>query len=397
MAHRIDGYVEARRDDLIALLARLVAARTENPPGNEHLAADVVARWFEDHDISFKTFEKEPGRTNIIGTMGSGQPRVLIAGHLDTVPAGDGWATDPFEAVVKDGCVYGRGTCDNKGATASLLLAGAFLKSIEDELHGEMWLAGVADEELGSALGLEYLISEGVLDVDFALVPDVPEGLQLIDIAEKGALFCEITSCGRQAHGSRPQDGVNAIWNLIDALNRLRRAAPPFKAHPHLTPPTLNLGTIEGGAAPNMVPATARAVVDIRYLPGTTEADVLAHIRRALDETARENGGTFEMRLINALPPTEMCEDSPLVAAMVAASNDVLDQPVRIGGLAGATVTKQLLAAGIPVIGGGPGEEGQAHVANERVPIQQLVDLTRILARACLRIFGKGSCRRRQK
>lgn len=391
MNERITAFVRERRDELVALVRDLVAARTENPPGEEHRAAEVAARYLTARGIPFRTYEARPGRTNLIGVVGRGRPRIVIAAHLDVVPAGDGWQTDPFQAVERDGYLYGRGVCDNKGAAAAMLLAGSFLKNIERDLPGEVWLAGVADEECGSRLGLGWLVEQGVLkDTDYALVPDVSEQLRLIDVAEKGAFFFRLVSHGKQAHGSRPEDGVNAIWNLIALLERLRAMPLPGRPHPLLTPPTLNLGQIQGGSAPNMVPATCSASVDIRYLPGTTESEIRTFVEGAIAETARETGGRFEFEVLTSHAPTEVPADHPLVAAARSACETVLGEPVRVGGMSGATVVKQLLLAGIPAVGLGAGEPHMAHAANERIEIAQLQALARVLVLAPLKLMGQA-------
>ncbi len=387
MRQDLSAFAESRRDALVALLSDLVAARTENPPGNEHLAAKVVAEFFHNCGISCKTYEAEPGRTNIIGIVGHGRPRVLIACHLDTVPAGEGWETDPFLATVKEDLICGRGTCDNKGAMASMLMAGAFLKSIEEELRGEVWLAGVADEERGSRLGLGYLVREKVLDVDAALVPDIPEHMQLIDVAEKGVCWVELISYGKQAHGSRPEEGVNAIWNMTHLLSKLKETRLPYTAHRHLSPPTLNLGQIEGGSAPNMVAAICKASIDIRYLPGTSPEEIVNVVKAAVIEAEKETGGRFELRTLMSQPPTEVGEDSAIIRALSEATKEVTGKAPHVGGMAGATVVKDLLAAGITAVGCGAGDPSAAHVANECVSISELVAFSQILALACMKFL----------
>ena len=144
---------------------------------------------------------------------------MLVACHLDVVPAGDDWKRNPFEAWIENGRIYGRGSSDNKGQMASMMAVAKFLKENESKLNGQFILAGVADEERGSALGLEYLLNECGIKADFAIIPDVAHNMQLIDVTEKGTLFLEITSHGKQAHGSRPEMGVNAIWNMIPFWN----------------------------------------------------------------------------------------------------------------------------------------------------------------------------------
>ena len=152
----IGDWIEARREELLDLLSRLVSARTVNPPGNEIAAAAVLEAFFRKHNIPFERHEAEPGRTNIIGRVGSSGESLLLAGHLDVVPAGEGWTTPPFEVTVRQGQIYGRGVADNKGPTASVAMAGACLNEC-CRLKGTLLVAGVADEERGSQLGLEYL------------------------------------------------------------------------------------------------------------------------------------------------------------------------------------------------------------------------------------------------
>ena len=222
MRKDIDAFVEANREELIQLACDLIAADTENPPGRERLAANVVEKYLDSLDIRYESFEKEHERTNIVARIGTGRPSLLVACHLDVVPAGDGWDQDPFKATVANGKVIGRGASDNKGQMASCMILAKYLKERESSLKGEFILVGAADEERGSRLGLEYLLDECGLSADFAVVPDISYGMKNIDVGEKGALFIEITSHGRQAHGSRPEQGVNAIWNMVELLNEIR-------------------------------------------------------------------------------------------------------------------------------------------------------------------------------
>ncbi|NQT21644.1 MAG: M20 family metallopeptidase, partial [Planctomycetes bacterium] len=155
MNEQVERFVENRRDSILELLSRLVAAKTVNPPGDEHLAAEIMRDALEPAGIECTAFEKEPGRTNMVARIGSGRPKILVACHFDVVPPGSGWQTDPFAAVVRDGRVYGRGTSDNKGQLAVMLEVARLLKKNEDQLIGEVILVGAADEERGSGLGLE--------------------------------------------------------------------------------------------------------------------------------------------------------------------------------------------------------------------------------------------------
>lgn len=384
-------WVDDHRTELVELLMELVAARTENPPGNEAAAAEVLARFFTRHGIPFETFEELPGRTNIIGRVGRGRPALLLPGHLDTVPAGDGWSMDPFRPEVRNGRLYGRGSCDDKGPTAAVALAGACLHACF-RLRGSVLVAGVADEELGSACGLEYLLRERKVQADYAIVPDVAGNMKAIDVAEKGLAFVEIVSHGKQAHGSTPEKGVNAIWNLIAALNKLRTRGMPAATHALLTPPTYNLGQISGGAAPNIVPARASAVVDLRFLPGQSIEQVQALLEALLRETERETpGARFDLLVKTTHPATEVPLDNPLVRAIQETAQELIGVTPTLFGISGATVAKQLIAHGITAVGYSAGEGDVAHMADESINLDELVAFAKVTALTSVRLLGMES------
>jgi len=384
----IGEWIEARREELVDLLCQLVAARTENPPGNEAAAAAVLERFFAKYRIPCERHEAEPGRTNLIARVGGEGEQLLLAGHLDVVPAGDGWSVPPFEPTVRDGRVYGRGATDNKGPTAAIVMAAACLSGCL-RLRGTLLVAAVADEERGSRLGLEYLLQRGLLRPHHAIVPDIGGNMREIDVAEKGALILELISHGRQAHGSTPEKGINALWNLIAALDRLKAADLPRVEHPLLTPPTCNLGTMSGGAAPNVVPALARAQLDIRYLPGQRADDFLALLESILERTRSElPEARFEVKVLQDLPPTEVPEQNRLVSLIQEVTAELLGRPARPVGKSGATVTKQLIARGIPAVGFSAGDSGQAHMADESIEIEELISFAKVIALVSARFLG---------
>jgi len=376
------------RDELIDLLGRLVAARTENPPGNETAAAIVAADYFTRCGIPFGTHEFAPGRANVVARVGAGKPELLIAAHLDVVPPGDGWDTDPFRLEVKGDWLIGRGVSDNKGPLACLLLAARFLHEYVP-LKGTVLAAAVADEERGSGVGLERLLDERVIAPDVALIPDVAGLHGIIDVAEKGVLFVEIVTHGRQAHGSRPELGVNAAAVLVDFLHRLRQRPVPIATHPLFTPTTMNLGSIHGGAAPNMVPARCTAALDIRFLPGQTREQMLAHLEAVAAEVRRDHPqARLDVHPMACMAPTETPPDHPLVTCLRQAVFEATQQTPELVGFAGATVTKQLATRGIPAVAFGPGHEDQAHAANERIEVAELLRHARVLALAAEKLLG---------
>ncbi len=387
----IDSFVESRRKELIRMASDLIATNTENPPGRERLAANVVQKYLDGMGIRHESFEKEPERTNVVARVGSGSPSLLVACHLDVVPAGDGWSQDPFKATVTDGKMIGRGATDNKGQMASCMILAEYLRGKEDSLNGEFILVAAADEERGSRLGLEYLLDECGLRADYAIIPDISYSMRRIDVSEKGALFLEVTSHGKQAHGSLPETGVNAIWNMVELLKEIETLPSAFKhtSHPLFTPPTLNLGTIQGGAARNIVPGKCVAGLDIRYLPGDTKENIIALVEERIKKVERANPqARFELKVGFDLPPSEVAYDNPLVGLIQRHTEDVLGVRPELIGMPGTTVTKQLLDKGVTAVGFGPGEEAQAHMADESIEIQQLVDFAKIMARISCELLG---------
>jgi acetylornithine deacetylase or succinyl-diaminopimelate desuccinylase len=377
----IVNYIQDQKDEIVHLATELIGANTVNPPGNEYLAVNIIKKYFSTHGIRYDIFEKIAGRTNIIGYIGKGNPTLLVACHLDVVPPGDGWDTDPFKSVVKKGRIFGRGANDNKGQMASMLVLAKFLKDNESMLNGSLLLIGAADEEKGSSLGLEYLLEECNISADYAIIPDVANNMKIIDVGEKGVLFLSITSYGKQAHGSTPEKGINAIWNMVELLNQLKKLKHKCITHELFTPPTLNLGTISGGAAHNIVPAKCETKLDIRYLPGETEKEILNNIYKIIASIKEHNPtAKFDITIDTHLPPTQIPADNPLVSLISKHTESILGtKPIPIG-FSGVTVAKQLIEKGIMAVGFGPGDEDQSHVANESIEIKELLDFGKIMS-----------------
>jgi succinyl-diaminopimelate desuccinylase len=380
------------RRELVAWLSRLVAARTENPPGNESLACDVIEELVRPWGLAAERHASQPGRDNLILRVGAGRPRLAVALHTDVVPAGDGWGLDPFSAQEKDGRLYGRGASDDKGPLAAMLLVVRELCRHGADLKGQLLFAAVADEEVGSTHGVEFLLRNGHLQADMAIIPDAASHMEKVMVAEKGALFVQLTSLGTQAHGSRPEKGYNAIWPLLHVLELVRRMPRASVPHDLLSPPTMNLGVIQGGAAPNIVPGRATARIDFRYLPGERSAEIMEAIRGAISRVQeQEPEARLAVEVLSDLPPTEVGRDSPLVRAIQHAAREVLGKVPPAAGMSGATVAKQFIAHGIPAVGFAPGDADAAHVANEYVDIEELVAFAGVMLQVARRLLGGGA------
>ena len=373
----------AGRDEMIRLLSMLIGKDTTNPPGKERRVAEIVREFFRENGIRYRLFEKEKGRTNIIGYIGKGKPRIIIACHSDVVPAGEGWKTKPFRAKVRGDRIYGRGSVDDKGPLAGMLMAGKLLKKLEPMLKGQVILGCIADEERGSKVGMKYLLDEGKLGGEYAIVPDIGRGMRGIDIAEKGLLFLKVTSIGKQVHGSTPDKGINAVWNMLEFLQLIRKYRMRFREHVLLSSPTMNLGVLKGGSAPNMVPGECEAQIDIRYLPSQRAEDIIRDVRAMLAKVRSGNKkARFRLEVMDHQRPVSLGSDNVLVKLIKKHARRITGKEAVPIGIGGTTLVKPLSEKGIVTVGFSPGNE-TAHMANEFISASEVMDFSRILCLVC--------------
>ncbi len=350
--------------------------------GEEYRVAEIVKREFDRSGIVYDEFSRTDGRPNVIGRLGrnSSGKRLLLPAHMDVVPAGDGWDHDPFDLVINDGKLYGRGVVDNKGPLAAIIVAAEIMQQLhlQDILFGELLLAALADEEISDPDGIDYgigfLLEEKLIQPTHAIVPDIGYEMRQIDIAEKGRLVIKLTAHGKQAHGSTPEKGINAIFMMNKFLNYLEQMVLPHEIHPVLGSPSLNLGEIHGGAAANVVPASCSIYVDIRMVPGMTVARVLEQLQMLFD---RIEGGNFTMEIISQSAPFSIDPDNELVRLIQKYAQQELGFVAQPMGMSGGTYAKNLIEHQVLTVGWGPGGD-TAHTANESIEIQQLLDFAKI-------------------
>ncbi|NLF38073.1 ArgE/DapE family deacylase [bacterium] len=391
----LEAWYAAHHDEGVALLAALVRENTVNPPGNEARAVRVVREYLGRYGIEAAVHEAAPGRASLLARVGSGSPVLFVPAHTDVVPAGDGWEHDAFDPVVRDGCLYGRGSADNKGPLVSLLLLAAFLKSTARPFTGTLLVGAVADEEAGSAMGLTYLLEQGLVNADYAIVPDTGESVFRVSCGEKGLLHFDVTFHGTQAHGSSPERGMNAIWAAHDFLGRVRKLFGRTHGyirqgtHALFTPTTVNIAKISAGAAYNMIPGQCVIGIDVRYVPGQTRGGILELFERAAAETHAAGLCTrYDIRVDTHMEPFVVERESELIRAVAAAVKAVTRRRITCFGLSGTTVCKQLVSRGIPAIGFSQDSLGQAHMANEHLRLSEIPLFGAALGMAFLALGG---------
>lgn len=311
------AYINAREKDLIELLGRLVRLPTVNPPGDHYdaitrlLAAELkaaglaVRRPRVPDALLRKALPREQWdkpRWNVLGRLaaprGAGpKPKTIhFNAHYDVVPVSGTWRHgDAFSGKVENGWIHGRGTADMKGAIASLILALRALRATGTAPALDVEVSFTADEETDSALGAGWVVEHGGIRPDYAVVLEGGEG-RMIGCGHNGVVWLEVTVHGRAAHGSTPQDGVNALEHMARLVMALGEHGRELAKRSFTAPdgsvrhPTLNVGGVfssgEGGKI-NTVPALARFSIDRRVIPNETAAEAERELRDFLAAAAR--------------------------------------------------------------------------------------------------------------
>ncbi len=360
-----------------------MAARTVNPPGDETAAAKVAAAFLDGIGIPYEIHESAPGRANIVGRIGSGEPVLLVACHLDTVPVGEGWTSDPFSLRVEDGRAFGRGVNDNKGPFAAALVSAKRLVETGGPARGTLLVAGLADEERGNEHGAKYLLGRRLLDPDYVIAPDSAGHMEEIDIAEKGVVFLKVRCRGKSAHASRPDEGVNAIGAMAMLINDLASRSVPSPPHEGFSPATMNVGRIRGGIAGNVVPDLCETEVDFRILPGTDTGDLRAFIDGGIGRVlSKYPSARFEVEEVLAMSPHEVGQDNFLVESCQRASMGVYGRRMRPLYQGGVTIAKEFALIGTPAVSFGPGSPAAAHQVDEWLEIDEALSFADFLFEA---------------
>jgi acetylornithine deacetylase/succinyl-diaminopimelate desuccinylase-like protein len=351
---------------ILETLGDLVAINSINPAYEGGVTEEQVARYVERFFAArgIETFRQPvlPGRDNVIARLpGRSARRVILEAHMDTVSV-SGMTIPPFVPEIRDGRLYGRGSCDTKAGLAAMMHALAHLKE-----HGivppcEVWLAAVVDEELGFR-GVVKLC-EG-LEAAAAIVAE-PTEMRCV-IAAKGVLRWKIRTLGVAAHSAKPHLGVSAIRHMTPVLDWLHREADSLAdTHPLLGPATLSIGTIRGGEQINFVPDRCEIAIDRRLLPGE---DPLATWARYRATTPGDRVEVDEPMIAD--PAMETPSDAGVVRA-ARRTLEKLGYDSEPCGVPFGSDASKLVRQGIPSIIFGPGSIDRAHAAVEYVECDQV-------------------------
>ncbi|WP_350277145.1 M20 family metallopeptidase [Kribbella sp. HUAS MG21] len=376
-------------DLLVRITQDLLRSPGQNPPGEEAATVAVLAAAAQELGLDVRRSPVELGRENVAVTLAGGNnPGLLLLGHTDVVPVGDGWTVDPYSGLLHDGRLYGRGASDMKGGLAAALVAMAALRDIP--LAGPVELAALIDEE-ETGKGIRAYISENDRRYIGCITAE-PTDLQTI-IAARGDSYLQVSVHGRASHAGNPDGGANAIYGAAAVVAEIEHLHQELAATPHplLGPATWSVGQINGGTGGSIVPADCVLVADRRLLPGESPAEVLADLGRRVAALRLEDRGlTVELAMPMEMPAFETAEDAPLVQITETARRDAGGEPMPLAGWTaacdGGYVARDL---GVPVVVLGPGSvTTQAHRADESVAVAELVTAARTYALTALRLLA---------
>ena len=375
---------EARRQELIGICQDLI----KNPSysGQEEDVVKAIEKNFE--KLGFDSwFRDEYG--NIIGCIKGNKPgkKILFDGHIDTVPVPDEskWSVPPFEGLIKDGKIYGRGTSDMKGQVSAMMAAVSyFAKDTNKDFEGELYVAGVVHEEIFEGVAARK-ISEAVKP-DYVVIGESSE-LNL-KIGQRGRGEIVVETFGKPAHSANPHKGINAVYKMSKIIDRIQELVPP--THPVLGEGILVLTDIKSSPYPgaSVVPDYCKATFDRRLLVGETKESVIAPIQDLLDEMMKEDP-ELQAKVSYAIGK-EMCytgnviEGERFFPGWLYDENDEFVQ-AAYKGLKNAGIDPEITQysfctngshyageAGIKTIGFGPSRENLAHTIDEYIEIDQL-------------------------
>ncbi len=382
-------------EETIAFLRELVRAPSVNPPGDVSEAAAICARPLAAEGFAVRELAHAPGKPNLVAEWGAENgPTLCFNAHLDVVPTGDerAWTHPPFGAEIVDGRVYGRGAGDDKASVTAQVMGAIALARSGVTLRGRLVVTEVADEET-SGDGALHLIAAAGLRPDGVIVGE--QTLNRVAVGEKGSAGADVVVTGRTAHGALPWEGANAVEAMARVIVALGEELQPRlseRTHPFFRPSSASVNMISGGVKANVVPDRSAMFIDRRIIPGEDPEESIAEIRAIAEHAiAGLPGIAVEVTAAAGAGAATMSDPNGGLARAMLAANAHLGLSTELTGFSMATDGRHFAAAGYPTIIYGPGDPRLAHVPDEWVGVDEVLEATRAYALAALAILGRGA------
>lgn len=384
------------QDETIAFLQALVRdPASVNPPGDVRESIRVATEKLAAEGFETEIIGDLEVMPNLIATLRRGDgPTLLFNAHVDVVPPGalEAWSHPPFAAEIAAGRVYGRGAGDDKASVTAQVMGAIALARSGVPFNGTLIVNVVADEETGGLHGAKLVVDQIRTRPDFAIVGE--QTMNRIAVGERGFAGTTVTVHGRAAHGALPWEGANAIEGMAEVIVALRGELWPVlenRTHKYFHHSSASINMIEGGIKQNVVPDLCSIYIDRRIIPGEDPDEDVREIREIAERAIANVAGARVDVVGRGLAPASMSdEDSTVVRAMLAA-NMHLGLDTTLTGFSMGTDGRHFAADGIPTIIYGPGDPALAHIPDEWVGIDEVMDATRAYALAALEMLGAKS------
>lgn len=382
---------------LVKITQEMIRIPTVNPPGEGyHEFVDYSARILREIGMQVETINYDTKYPIVYAHLNKGQrPEIHFNGHYDVVPVQGTWTVQPFAGVIDNNRIFGRGASDMKGGIACFISAIAAITKLKNNLKGCVSLSLVPDEETGGSFGSKSFVETVNINPDAVIIPE--PSFPKVLLGHKGVVQVYVEALGKTSHAAMPTNGKNAFESLIFLANSLLekwkvkngiinsdiRNTYPQKADPLLLPTMTIGGVASSGKAINSVPDIARFSIDRRFLPYEKAGNVLKEIKEFVSQQGVEYRVVEILSADSSITPRRMALPIlyPLQAAIMHVSG--LSAPETIS--AGYDDTRYFRERWhIPCITYGPGYSGTAHIQDEYVDVQRLIDVSTIFLRIIL-------------
>jgi succinyl-diaminopimelate desuccinylase len=364
---QVQAWIEPRAEEMAELLATLVAADTENPPGRglrrcATILRDAMERLGLGPEIIDVPAAGELEQPCVVrGSVGDGAKLIYFHGHFDVVPAQD---SNQFVVDRRDGTIIGRGTADMKGGIVSMLYGAAAAKELGLLGDGRIVLHLVCDEETGSVAGSGHLRAAELIDPRaLAMVTGEPSSGNIWNAA-RGAITLRVKVRGREAHVGQANLGVNAFQHMV----HIAQALEPYQREMLERGSMLVIGGLCGGGSNfNVVPGSAWFTVDSRYNPEEDLDAELARLRDVIDEAAGDVGADVTVEVTQRQPSASTDETEEAGVTLARCITQVEGAPPRFEMCPGILEIRWYAQLGIPAFGYGAGRLDVSHGPNEYI------------------------------
>ncbi len=389
MNNKINFLVNEKKDKLIKFTQELISI--PSPPGKEDDVRKLIKGEMEHIGFDDITID---AIGNLYGSLGNGSQIIAFDSHMDTVDVGnpENWKHEPFNGKIENEIIYGRGASDQKGGLATTLYALKILTEIGIPDNLQIIFVGSVREEEHEGLNWQHLIEVERIKPDKVILTE-PSNLQ-IAIGQKGRVDLKITTNGISAHGANPDQGINAIYNLLPIIEDIRKLQKNLHIDPLLGKAQISVTAIES-SSPNINATPDKAIIYVDRRLVSNESDITAieqlknlesfktiQTRIFIPEYTVQLNSRKKFTFKSYYPSWIMDQKHPFVQQAMGVYREQFQEEPKLKYWPFSTngaATKGIF--NIPTIGFGPGKEEHAHTPEDQVAINQLIKATEFYIR----------------